>query len=208
MTAESATFLPANVESLAEINALIQRSKRHWPWPEGYLELALPLHRLDANYLIENDCFEVRSKDGHLIAFLAVIVTLEYVLLDQLWVDPPHIRTGVGRDLCNFLFERAWLLGWSKIVVYPDPPAEGFYTKLGFKDTGERIPSRVPGGPTFRVMLWTCRFPLSQAEGTIPATVPFLWVDQGATCGSRGDMPQEIPTRYDWLMFCVFRPLR
>ena len=33
----------------------------------------------------------------------------------------------------------------------PDPPAEGFYLRLGFVGTGERVPSRVPGGPLFSV---------------------------------------------------------
>ena len=156
MSVEPAIFLPAQVQSLAEINALIERSKRHWPWPERYLELALPLHRLDADYLIENDCFEVCTKGAILIAFLAVIVARDHVLLDQLWIDPPYIGTGVGRDACNFLFERARQRGWLKILVYPDPPAEGFYEKLGFEDTGERVPSRVPGGPTFCAMRWVC----------------------------------------------------
>jgi len=33
----------------------------------------------------------------------------------------------------------------------PDPPAEGFYSRLGFVGTGEQVPSRVHGGPLFSV---------------------------------------------------------
>ena len=41
----------------------------------------------------------------------------------------------------------------SELLVMPEPEAEGFYERLGFRDTGRRVDSRVPGGPTFSV--WT-----------------------------------------------------
>jgi ribosomal protein S18 acetylase RimI-like enzyme len=41
--------------------------------------------------------------------------------------------------------------GWTELWVVPDHPAIGFYEKMGFSDTGERVPFRVPGGPEFSV---------------------------------------------------------
>lgn len=35
--------------------------------------------------------------------------------------------------------------------MLPDPPSEGFYLRMGFEDSGKRVPSRVPGGPLFSV---------------------------------------------------------
>lgn len=71
------------------------------------------------------------------------------VVLDNLWVTPERIGQGIGRQACEYLFRLARERGWTPLWVLPDPYAEGFYVKLGFSDTGERVPSRVPGGPVF-----------------------------------------------------------
>jgi len=73
----------------------------------------------------------------------------------------------------------------------PDPPAEGFYSLLGFVGTGEQVPSRVPGGPLFsvyRLRLWL--FPTRSETGSandrvcnIPARITSLDVAGG--CSSR-----------------------
>jgi predicted N-acetyltransferase YhbS len=73
------------------------------------------------------------------------------VLLDNLWVTPDLIGNGIGRRVCEHVFRLAREQGWTQLWVLPDPPAEGFYLKTGFFDTGERVSSRMPGGPLFFV---------------------------------------------------------
>jgi GNAT superfamily N-acetyltransferase len=78
------------------------------------------------------------------------------VVLDNLWVTPEQIGKGIGRRACERVFQLAREQGRPELWVLPDPPAEGFYVKMGFSDTGERVPSRVPGGPifsTYRIQL-------------------------------------------------------
>src|SRR5438876_9105853 len=58
---------------------------------------------------------------------------------------------GVGRRACEHVFRLAREHHWTELWVVPDHPAIGFYEKMGFSDTGERVPSRVPGGPVFSV---------------------------------------------------------
>jgi len=48
---------------------------------------------------------------------------------------------------CVDVFQVAREKEWADLWVLPDPPSAGFYLKVGFSDTGERVPSRVPGGP-------------------------------------------------------------
>jgi ribosomal protein S18 acetylase RimI-like enzyme len=144
-------MVPARENSLSEVNRLIARSKSYWPWPAGYLEKALPLQEITTTYLRGNRCFEVISNAGDLLAFVSVVETDARVVIDNLWVAPERIRRGIGRMACNHIIRLAQERGWPRLWVLPDPPAEGFYRALGFSDTGERVPSRVSGGPVFSV---------------------------------------------------------
>jgi GNAT superfamily N-acetyltransferase len=109
------------------------------------------LHRLDGAYLRDNHCHEVRDRQGQLVAFVAVVEGDARVLLDNLWVTPELIGRGIGRFACEHLLTLARRQGWNTLWVLPDPPAAGFYLKVGFSDTGERVASRVQGGPVFPV---------------------------------------------------------
>ena len=87
----------AREQSLAEINRLIARSKSNWNWPKGYLDSALPLHRVNSVYLRSNHCFEVLDALDNLIAFFSVVVGEARVVLDNLWVTPELIGSdGLG----------------------------------------------------------------------------------------------------------------
>ena len=142
---------PAREESLDDINELIARSKAYWNWPEGYLDQALPLHRIGPAYVRSNQCFEVLDAHDRLVAFISVVVSDARVVLDNLWVMPELIGNGIGRQACEHVFRLARERGWTQLWVLPEPPAEGFYVKAGFVDTGERVPSRVPDGPVFSI---------------------------------------------------------
>ena len=115
------------------------------------LEKALPLHEIALSYLRANACFEVLDLNQQLAAFFAVVIKGSKLVLDNLWVRPDLIGKGVGRRACEHVFRWAREHDWTEVWVVPDPPAIGFYDKMGFSDTGERVPSRVPGGPVFSV---------------------------------------------------------
>jgi len=148
----STKIIRAREGSLVEINSLIARSKSLWNWPREYLEHALPLHEIKPSYVQNNHCFEILNEQNELVAFFSVEASPERVWLDNLWVTPDLIGTGLGRQACEYVLRLAREQGWQHLWVLPDPPAAGFYLKLGFSDTGERVPSRVPGGPLFSVL--------------------------------------------------------
>jgi GNAT superfamily N-acetyltransferase len=152
-------FVPAREESLEDVNRLIARSKAYWAWSEEYLSQAIPLHRIGASYLRSSQCFEIITEHCELLGFFSLAEDAGRVVLDNLWIEPKHIGRGIGSRAVRFALERARLRGWPHLWVLPDPPAEGFYRALGFSDTGERIQSRVRGGPVFSV------YRISTAEG-------------------------------------------
>ncbi|MBV9996866.1 MAG: GNAT family N-acetyltransferase [Caulobacteraceae bacterium] len=140
---------PARDEHLGAVNGLIARSKAHWGWAPEYLAAALPLMEVTPDYLRRNLCFEIRAGEG-LAGFLS-LVEAPRPLLDNLWIEPERIGQGFGRFACAQAFDLAGLRGWAELATLPEPPAEGFYLRMGFRDTGERIASRVRGGPVFCV---------------------------------------------------------
>lgn len=143
------TIVPAREASLKEVNALVARSKAYWNWPHEYLSRAIPLHKVTPAYLDHNRCFEIVTNGKELVAFFSVSDSGARVIVDNLWVEPLYIGRGIGRAAMLFIFDLARASRWQHLWVLPDPPAEGFYRALGFSDTGERVPSRVPGGPVF-----------------------------------------------------------
>lgn len=136
--------------SLEQINEVISRSKKHWNYPEEYLKHALPLLKVDRQYLSANPCFEI-VLENRIVGFFALTEKGKEKHLDHLWIAPDKIGMGLGRLACEYARNLAKMYGWSELLTYPDPPSEGFYLKQGFEDTGKRIPSRVTGGPTFSI---------------------------------------------------------
>jgi GNAT superfamily N-acetyltransferase len=150
--ATSCSVRRAREENLAEINRVIVASESRWDYPAAYLEAALPLLTIDEPYLAEHLCLEIVDEHATVVCFFAVAEDGGEHLLDHLWVRPDRLGQGIGRAACEHVFALARRHGWAALPVLPDPPAQGFYRKVGFEDTGMRVKSRVPGGPSFSVL--------------------------------------------------------
>jgi GNAT superfamily N-acetyltransferase len=74
--------------------------------------------------------------DGEPIGFSVVIPTDDQVHeLDGLFVEPDHMRCGVGRALVQDAATRAARAGAARLEVTAGP-AQGFYEKVGFELVG------------------------------------------------------------------------
>lgn len=157
------TIVPAREASLPAVNVLVARSKACWDWPRDYLSRAIPLLQITSYDLSANCCFEVVTSANELVAFFSLSESEDRVIIDNLWVEALYIRRGIGTAAMRFILELSRARGWQRLWVLPDPPAEGFYRAVGFSDTGERVASRVPGGPMFCVY----RMELPNGRGTL-----------------------------------------
>lgn len=138
------------------INELIEKSKRHWNYPEEYVKAAIEILRITDTYLKQNICRIVLDPNNQIVGFFAIETHQDAILLlDHLWIDPRKIKCGIGRYCIEKIFEICRNLSFNKLRVLPDPPAEGFYERMGFIFSGKEIPSRVHGGPTFKEYLWS-----------------------------------------------------
>ena len=86
----------AERQGLEPVNGLIARAKSGWGYPEDYLRVALPLLRVDEDYLFANLCFEI-ERDATLCGFVAVTEVEGEKYLDHLWIDPVAQNQGAGR---------------------------------------------------------------------------------------------------------------
>lgn len=79
--------------------------------------------------------FYVAEENGRAIAFSSLIPRGETCWLEDLWVEPESIGSGVGTQLFRHAVERARELGASMLEWEADPNAVGFYERMG----GRRI---------------------------------------------------------------------
>jgi GNAT superfamily N-acetyltransferase len=73
-----------------------------------------------------------------LLTFETLAPTLPQGTLEDLWVDPVAIGSGVGRRLFDHAVVTAAGLGLTSLLIESDPNAEGFYLAMGAERIGER----------------------------------------------------------------------
>ena len=72
--------------------------------------------------------------------------------LDDLFVEPESMRSGVGRLLVDDVAARATAAGATHVDVIANPNALGFYEKVGFQITGQ-AETRFGGAPRMALEL-------------------------------------------------------
>jgi N-acetylglutamate synthase-like GNAT family acetyltransferase len=131
---------PARPDEAAALSELALRSKAHWGYDAEFLD------RCRAVLTLRSDEIEARrtvlaEEDEKVQGFY----TLDDGELGNLWIDPGHLRKGVGRRLWAHAVETARALGFKELVVVADPHAEGFYRAMGAIRIGE-VPSEIEPG--------------------------------------------------------------
>jgi GNAT superfamily N-acetyltransferase len=131
---------PAQPTEAALLSDLALRSKAHWRYDAEFLELCRPVLTLRPDEVVTRRTM-VAEEDGQVQGFY----TLDGDELGNLWIDPVHLRKGVGRHLWTHAVETARMLGLRELLVVADPHAEGFYLAMGAVRIGE-LPSEIEPG--------------------------------------------------------------
>ena len=90
---------------------------------------------------MERKEFFVAERDGRAIAFSSLIPLGEVCVLDDLWVDPEAIGTGVGTTLFCHAVTRGRALGARMLEWEAEPNAVGFYQRMGGRYLRDSEPS-------------------------------------------------------------------
>ncbi len=122
-----------------EADALTQiaiAAKRHWGYPEHWMELWIPQMTFDASYFEANESWALEA-DGAPVAFYTLLERSDHAWIENMWVSPVYIGRGVGRQLFDHAVGLARERGYTSLQLEADPNAVGFYEKMGMRKVGE-----------------------------------------------------------------------
>lgn len=120
-------------------------AKRHWNYPERWIEIWLPSLTISPDYISQNETW-IAVVDATTAGFYSLQKDGESLWLDNLWVLPEFMGQGVGKQLFQHALERSRVFGVSTLKIEADPNAQSFYEKMGTYKVGEHH-SQVDGQP-------------------------------------------------------------
>ena len=139
------TIERARAEHAEALTKIALAAKRHWGYPERWMEIWTPSLTMTPAYIAHHETW-MASLDEEPVAFYSLKLDAEAWWLDNLWVRPDAMGQGIGALLLRHARRRARRVGASALRVESDPHAVGFYVKMGARRVGERQ-SEVNGQP-------------------------------------------------------------
>lgn len=120
-------------------------AKRHWNYPERWIELWIPSLTISPEYISKNKTW-VAVPGLKPAGFYSLHQDSESLWLENLWVLPEFMGQGIGKQLFQHALVRGKLFGISSLKIEADPNAQSFYEKMGARKVGERH-SQMDGEP-------------------------------------------------------------
>lgn len=136
---------PAHPDEAETLTAIAHAAKRHWGYPEAWIEQWKTDLTITNDFIANNEMF-VAIVNDEIAGCGALVIEGKQAELEHMWVQPKHIGSGVGRALFATLRERARELKVSGLEISSDPNAEGFYERMGATRIGE-VRSQIYGQP-------------------------------------------------------------
>ena len=133
----------ATADEAQTLTKIAHDAKRHWGYPERWINHWQADLTISPDYLANNHVF-VAESDGQIVGFYSLVDRQDKAELDHMWVSPEHMGTGVGKELFIHAMQHAAGRNISEVEILSDPNAEGFYSKMGAYRIGETV-SEVDG---------------------------------------------------------------
>lgn len=155
---------PAHPTQAETLTRIALAAKRHWGYPERWIEIWTPLLTFTPADLERADFFVAQIND-EIVGFYSLTTAGVRAELENLWVLPAFMGRGVGRGLFEHALARTRELGCSELEIESDPNAVGFYEKMGAQVVSQHI-GEVDGQPRILpVLLFSLPSPSSLGEG-------------------------------------------
>jgi N-acetylglutamate synthase-like GNAT family acetyltransferase len=155
----------ATPDDSAVLTAIAHAAKRHWGYPETWIEHWEAELTITPEFVANNEVF-IAVVDGEIAGCCALVVSDWLAELEHMWIDPKHMGTGVGRALFEHTKQRARFLGLAELELSADPNAEGFYLRMGAEPIGG-VPADIEGQPR---ILPRMKVDLTQSSGSWTTT--------------------------------------
>ena len=144
----------ANSEEADVLSGLAFRSKAHWGYDEQFLDACRADLTLSPDQIGTRRTV-VAETAGQIVGFYTLDGEPPEGEIGNLWVEPTHIRHGIGRLLWHRAVAAGRGLGFRSLFIDADPNAEGFYLTMGAIRVGDIPSTAIPGRllPRLRVSL-------------------------------------------------------
>jgi len=133
----------ATPDEAAALTALAHAAKKHWGYPEEWIDHWQADLTITSDFMAQNEVF-VATVDGEIAGCCALVRSESLTELEHMWSAPKHMKKGIGRALFEHTRRRAEELGSNMIELSAYPKAERFYERMGAKRIGE-VPADVLG---------------------------------------------------------------
>jgi len=147
------------------LTAIAHAAKRHWKYPEKWIEIWRPELTIPPEFIANNEVF-VALIDGEMVGCCALVLSESLAELEHMWIDPQQMGRGAGRALFEHTKQRARDLGLTELELSADPNAEGFYLRMRAERIGE-VKADIEGHPR---VLPRMRVDLNQKSGSSTTT--------------------------------------
>ena len=134
---------PASAREAEKLTEIAFASKRHWEYPEAWIELWSDELTVSEGYVQANPVF-CAVMDSKVVGWFALCHSEAACEIDYFWVLPEAIGKGVGAAMMRHAKDLLLNSQADFMRVISDPHAEGFYLKMGFEKIGMH-PSRPKG---------------------------------------------------------------
>jgi GNAT superfamily N-acetyltransferase len=130
----------AEPEDAEALTAIAHAAKRHWGYPERWIESWRDILTMRPEFIAENVAYSAIEED-RAVGFYLLTTEADGLHLDHLWIAPHAMGRGIGRALFEHAVEQTRRLGHRTLRIEADPNAEGFYTRMGARRVGVTVTS-------------------------------------------------------------------
>jgi GNAT superfamily N-acetyltransferase len=149
------TLRPAHLVECGILDDLCFRSKAHWGYDAAFMESVRDQIRVQPQAVRAGRVWVAADAADRLCGVVEVdAIDGTSADLTLLFIDPAHLRQGIGRALYEKALDLAASLGASEMLIDSDPQAAAFYTAMGATRIGAE-PTGYQGRllPRFRVVI-------------------------------------------------------
>jgi GNAT superfamily N-acetyltransferase len=128
----------AKSEDAEALTKIAHAAKRHWGYPERWIESWRDILTMRPEFIAENVAYSA-IEEGRAVGFYLLTTETDGLHLDHLWIAPHAMGRGIGRGLFEHAVRQARGLGYRTLKIEADPNAEGFYRRMGARPVGVTV---------------------------------------------------------------------